>query len=75
MEVILPTSLTITMGAVAAFVTIIAMVVGIYFRLRGQLEGVQRQIDKRAQRNERADHETEAVKRGNGGRLAGIAGD
>jgi hypothetical protein len=63
MEIVLPASIPVTLGAVAAFISIIATVVGIYFRLRGQLEGVQRQIDKMALRNERADHETEEVKR------------
>ena len=62
MELILPPTMTITVGAVIAFLTIFASIIGVYYRLSGQVKHLEDKFDKMAQRNDRADQETEAVK-------------
>ena len=62
MEIIIPATLTVTLSAVLAFLTIFASIIAVYVRLRAQLEQLQLQFDKMAKRNEHADQETEKVK-------------
>lgn len=62
MEMTIPTTMTVTVGAILAFLTIFASVLGIYYRLSGQVKILEGKFDKMAQRNDRADLETEAVK-------------
>jgi len=62
MEVILPTTMTVTMGAIAAFLTIFASIMGVYYRLSGQVRHLERKFDSMVERNKLADAETEAVK-------------
>lgn len=63
MELVLPNTLTITIGAIIAFLTIFASIIGVYSRLRAQLDSLQSRFDKMEKRNTHADQETEDVKR------------
>ena len=63
MEFIFPSTMTVTFGAVIAFLTIFASIIGVYYRLSGQVRHLEEKFDKMAQRNDRADQETEEVKR------------
>lgn len=62
MELVLPTTLPITIGAIAAFLTLFGSIIGIYWQLRGQVRHIEEKVDNMAERNKRADEETEAVK-------------
>lgn len=62
MEVILPTTMTVTMGAIAAFLTIFASIIGVYYRLSIQVRHLETKFDSMTERNKAADAETEAVK-------------
>lgn len=63
MELILPASMSVTATAIIAFLTIFASIIGVYYRLSGQVKHLEDKFDKMAHRNERADRETEEVKR------------
>lgn len=63
MELIIPPSMTVTIGAIIAFLTIFASIIGIYYRLTAQVGVLEKKFDQMAQRNVHADQETEAVKR------------
>jgi len=62
MEMVIPATVPVTIGAIFAFLTLFASVIGIYYRLSGQVAAITRKIDLMERRNERADHETELVK-------------
>lgn len=62
MELILPATLSVTMGAVFAFLTIFASIIGVYYRLSGQVRHLESKFDAMTARNKAADAETEAVK-------------
>jgi hypothetical protein len=62
MELILPATMPVTLGALLAFLTLFASILGVYYRLSGQVQHLMNVVDKMAQRNVRADSETEAVK-------------
>ncbi len=63
MELTIPATMSVTIGAVVAFLTIFASIIGVYYRLSGQVSTLEKKFDSMAQRNVRADEETEAVKR------------
>jgi hypothetical protein len=63
MEVIIPATLSVTIGAIFAFLSLFAGIIGIYYRLSGQMASLEEKVDSMATRNEHADRETEAVKR------------
>ena len=50
------------MGAVFAFLTIFASIIGVYYRLSGQVKHLESKFDAMVTRNKKADLETEAVK-------------
>lgn len=62
MELIVPPTMTVTISAMIAFLTIFASIIGVYVRLRAQLDNMQVQFDRMVLRNEHADSETEKVK-------------
>jgi septal ring factor EnvC (AmiA/AmiB activator) len=53
----------VTFSALAAFLTIFASIIGVYSRLRAQLDQLQQRFEKMERRNLHADQETEGVKR------------
>ena len=55
--------MTVTFGAVIAFLTIFASIIGVYHKLSGQVRHLEDKFDKMALRNTKADQETEQVKR------------
>ena len=63
MELIIPASMTVTIGAISAFLTILVSVIGVYFRLSGQVATIMKKFESMELRNIRADQETEAVKK------------
>ena len=66
MEVIIPSSFTLTMGALATTLVLITGAIRAYFSLKtglnNRLQHLEEKIDKMAKRNERADEETAVVK-------------
>jgi hypothetical protein len=62
MELVLPTTLPITIGAVGAFLTLFASIIGVFWKLRGQVQHLEGKVDSMAERNKRADDEAEAIK-------------
>lgn len=62
MELVIPPSLSLTIGSIIAFLTIFASIIGVYFRLAASLATLEEKFVKMEQRNYRADEETEAVK-------------
>jgi len=62
MELTIPATMPITIGAILAFLTMFGSVIGVYYRLNSQMSTIMRKFEVMEQRNIRADHETEAVK-------------
>jgi len=62
MELTIPATMSITIGAILAFLTIFASVIGVYYRLSGQVATIMKKFEAMELRNIRADHETEVVK-------------
>jgi hypothetical protein len=69
MEVIIPATMTVTIGAIAAFLSLFAGIIGIYHRLSNQItkvdvkvDTVNAKVDTMTVRNIHADQETAAVK-------------
>lgn len=66
MEVLIPSSFTLTLTALVMVLGLIISVIRAYFSLRTSInkrfEHLEEMIDKMAQRNERADAETAVVK-------------
>lgn len=62
MELVLPNTMTVTMGAIAAFLTIFASIIGVYYQLSSQVKHLEAKVDAMVVRNKDADAETEAVK-------------
>ena len=54
--------MTLTLGAGIALITVLGSIIGVYFRLRAQLDQLQTRFDKMEHRNTAADQETEQVK-------------
>lgn len=63
MEILLPTTMTITIGAIIAFLTIFASIIGIYYRLAAKLGHLEEKFTAMEKRNKYADHETDDVKK------------
>lgn len=63
MELTIPATMPVTIGAIIAFLTIFASVIGVYYRLSGQVATIMRKFEAMELRNQRADTETEAVKK------------
>lgn len=63
MELIIPGSMTVTAGAILAFLTIFSSILGVYYRLAAQLGALEEKFVKMEERNIHADHETEDVKK------------
>ena len=62
MELTIPATMPITIGAILAFLTMFGSVIGVYYRLNSQMSTIMRKFEVMEQRNIRADHETETVK-------------
>ncbi|WP_287994583.1 hypothetical protein [Acidiphilium sp.] len=62
MEVVIPATMTVTVGAIFAFLTIFASIIGVYYRISARLDVFELKFTKMEQRNTHADQETEAVK-------------
>lgn len=62
MEVVIPATMTVTVGAIIAFLTIFASIIGVYYRISARLDVFEDKFIKMEQRNTHADLETEAVK-------------
>jgi len=62
MEILLPSSFPVTLGAIGLFVGLIWGAAKAYLTLRNQITHLEEKFDAMIARNQRADKETEAVK-------------
>jgi hypothetical protein len=61
-ELILPSTATLTVSGIVAFLTIFGSIIGVYYRLAASLSALEEKFTKMEARNIHADAETEAVK-------------